>query len=159
MADLAYSPNRAARALVTSRSRTLGILASSSEQYGPASSIAAIEAAARTRGYWVTTANIDGSSADSIPEVLAHLLAQSIEGLVVIAPEVRVLRALQSHEIGIPWVTLQSADLEPDHTLSVDQIEGRGSRRDTSSISVIATSTTSPVPRTGSRRRRGCEGS
>jgi DNA-binding LacI/PurR family transcriptional regulator len=61
MAELQYKPNRAARALVTSRSRTIGVLSASSTQYGPASSIAAIEAAARVAGYWVSTANIDSS--------------------------------------------------------------------------------------------------
>ncbi len=124
MAELQYSPNRAARALVTSRSRTIGILAASSSMYGPASSIAAIEAAARARGYWVSTANIDATDPASIPDGLSHLLAQSIEGLVVIAPQTRVYRALAAQRIDIPYVTLQSPELDPDHTLFVDQISG-----------------------------------
>jgi DNA-binding LacI/PurR family transcriptional regulator len=124
MAELSYSPNRAARALVTSRSRTIGILAASATQYGPASSIAAIEAAARARGYWVSTANIDPSDPQSIPDGLSHLMAQSIEGLVVIAPQVRVVKALTAQRLEVPYVTLQSTDVDPDHTLSVDQIAG-----------------------------------
>jgi DNA-binding LacI/PurR family transcriptional regulator len=124
MAELNYRPNQAARALVTSRSHTIGILAASSTMYGPASSIAAIEEAARARGYWVSTANIDASDPESIPEGLAHLLAQSIEGLVVIAPQVRVVRALASQPLGVPYVTLQSTDLDVDHMLSVDQVAG-----------------------------------
>ncbi|WP_405375304.1 MULTISPECIES: LacI family DNA-binding transcriptional regulator [unclassified Microbacterium] len=124
MAELSYSPNRAARALVTSRSRTIGILAASATQYGPASSIAAIEAAARARGYWVTTANIDAADPQSIPDGLAHLMAQSVEGLVVIAPQVRVGRALTAQRVDVPYVTLQSTDVDPGHTLSVDQIAG-----------------------------------
>ncbi len=124
MAQLQYRPNRAARALVTSRSQTLGILAASSTQYGPASSIAAIEAAARARGYWVSTANIDARDPDSLSQGLAHLSAQSIEGLVVIAPQVRVIRAIAALHLDIPYVTLQSAELDPGHTLSVDQIAG-----------------------------------
>jgi len=124
MADLQYSPNRAARALVTSRSQTIGILAASSSQYGPASSIAAIESAARARGYWVSTANIEPRDPQSILAGLSHLVAQSIEGLVVIAPQVRVFRALAAQRLEIPYVTLQSTELDPDHTLSVDQIAG-----------------------------------
>lgn len=124
MADLRYRPNRAARALVTSRSQTIGILSASSTQYGPAASIAAIESAARERGYWVSTANIDARDPDSITAGIAHLTAQAIEGLVVIAPQMRVFRALSSQRIDVPYVTLQSAFLQPEHNLSVDQIAG-----------------------------------
>lgn len=124
MSRLQYSPNRAARALVTSRSRTIGILSASSTQYGPASSIAAIEEAARARGYWVSTANIAPHDPTSIPAGLAHLTAQSIEGLVVIAPQVRVFRALDAQPLDIPYVTLQSSEIDPQHALSVDQIAG-----------------------------------
>ncbi|MDF2491902.1 MAG: LacI family transcriptional regulator [Microbacterium sp.] len=124
MSRVQYRPNRAARALVTSRSQTIGILSASSTQYGPASSIAAIEEAARARGYWVSTANIAPHDPTSIPAGLAHLTAQSIEGLVVIAPQVRVFRALEAQPLDIPYVTLQSAELDPQHALSVDQIAG-----------------------------------
>lgn len=124
MAQLQYRPNRAARTLVTARSQTIGILAASSTQYGPASSIAAIEAAARARGYWVSTANIEARDPDSLAQGLAHLMAQSIDGLVVIAPQVRVIRAIAAQQLDVPYVTLQSAELDPGHTLSVDQIAG-----------------------------------
>jgi DNA-binding LacI/PurR family transcriptional regulator len=124
MAELQYKPNRAARALVTSRSRTIGILSASSTQYGPASSIAAIEAAARASGYWVSTANIESADAPSIADALAHLAAQGIEGLVVIAPQVRVFDTLASLSIDVPYVTMQSTGRDPDHALSVDQMAG-----------------------------------
>ncbi len=124
MSELQYKPNRAARALVTSRSHTLGILSASSTQYGPASSIAAIEAAAREAGYWVTTANIESGDAGSIADGLAHLAAQGIEGLVVIAPQVRVFDTLAQLSIDLPYVTLQSTGRDPGHALSVDQIAG-----------------------------------
>ena len=55
MAELRYRPNQAARALVTSRSRTIGVILGSRGEYGPTSSLAALEDAARARGYWVIT--------------------------------------------------------------------------------------------------------
>jgi len=124
MTELQYRPNRAARALVTSRSQTIGILSSSSTEYGPASSIAAIEAAARSRGYWVSTANIEPREPESITDGIAHLMAQSVEGLVVIAPQVRVFRVLAAQRLDIPYVTLQSTGLDEQHALSVDQSAG-----------------------------------
>jgi DNA-binding LacI/PurR family transcriptional regulator len=124
MEQLQYKPNRAARALVTSRSRTIGILSASSTQYGPASSIAAIEEAARASGYWVSTANIESVDARTIADGLAHLAAQGIEGLVVIAPQVRVFDTLAQLSIDVPYVSLQTTGRDPDHALSVDQIAG-----------------------------------
>lgn len=124
MEQLQYRPNRAARALVTHRSRTIGILSASSTQYGPASSIAAIEEAARASGYWVSTANIDSADARSIADGLAHLVAQGIEGLVVIAPQVRVFDTLAQLSIDLPYVSLQSTGRDDGHALSVDQIAG-----------------------------------
>ncbi|QEO13946.1 LacI family DNA-binding transcriptional regulator [Agromyces intestinalis] len=123
MAELQYTPNRAARALSTSRSRTIGILSSATTQYGPASAIAAIDAAARNAGYWVSTASIESPDSDSISAALAHLAAQGVEGLVVIAPQARVFRTLARMRIEVPYVALQTSG-DPDRAISVDQIEG-----------------------------------
>ncbi|QWT24828.1 LacI family DNA-binding transcriptional regulator [Subtercola sp. PAMC28395] len=121
--DLQYRPNRAARVLVTSRSQTLGIIAADSSQYGPASGIQAIERAARAEGYFVNSVSLDSTDRESIELGLNHLLDQAIEGLVVIAPQVRVLETFNNMNLTIPFVTLQSAG-PADHALSVDQISG-----------------------------------
>ena len=67
-----------------------------------------LEAAARVAGYWVSTANIDSSDAGSIADGLAHHAAQGIEGLVVIAPQVRVFETIAELSIDVPYVTMQS---------------------------------------------------
>ncbi|HEY8590505.1 MAG TPA: LacI family DNA-binding transcriptional regulator [Naasia sp.] len=124
METLQYRPNRAARALVTSRSRTIGILIFNRFHYGPASSVTAIEEAARMAGYSVVTANLRGTDAAAIVEALDHLLDQAAEGLVVIAPQQRVFDAIGTLSIRVPYVTLQSTEHEETHALSVDQIMG-----------------------------------
>lgn len=121
---LKYRPNVAARALVTRRSNTIGILACNTKMYGPASSIAAIESAARARGRWVTIAMFDPDSDQSPNEALAHLLAQAVEAIVLITPTARVIRALATEGVEIPYLSLQSSDMTEGETLSVDQIEG-----------------------------------
>ncbi|WP_395244301.1 LacI family DNA-binding transcriptional regulator [Agromyces sp. MMS24-K17] len=123
MAELQYKPNRAARALVTSRSRTLGILSASTTQYGPARAITAIESAARQAGYWVSMANIEASDSASIADGLAHLNAQGVEGLVVIAPQQRVFDTLAQSQLDVPYVTMHTLDT-PGHAVSVDQVTG-----------------------------------
>jgi DNA-binding LacI/PurR family transcriptional regulator len=128
MAELDYRPNLAARALVTSRTRTIGVLSSQSLLFGPASSIQAIEFAARDAGYIVVTANVDGTDEASIREGIRHLLNQAVEGLVVIAPQTRVFDILDSLALRIPHVTLQSGEpggASDDHeSLFVDQVAG-----------------------------------
>ena len=124
MEQVQYRPNRAARALVTSRSRTIGVLTAQSSQYGPASSIAAIESAAREAGYLVTTTNLPSSDEAAIQVALGHLVDQAVEGLVVVAPQVRVREVIASMSLDVPYVTMQSDGLGDAHDLSVDQIAG-----------------------------------
>ncbi len=124
MEQVQYRPNRAARALVPSRSRTIGVLTAQSSQYGPASSIAAIEAAAREAGYLVTTTNLPADDEAAIQVALGHLVDQAVEGLVVVAPQVRVREVIASMSLDVPYVTMQSDGRGDAHDLSVDQIAG-----------------------------------
>jgi DNA-binding LacI/PurR family transcriptional regulator len=124
MESLQYRPNRAARVLVTSRSRALGILTSNRVHYGPLSSVMAIEEAARAAGYSVVTANLPSTDPATIVSALDHLVDQAVEGLVVIAPQSRVFSAISSLAIRVPYVTLQSTEQDESHALSVDQIAG-----------------------------------
>jgi DNA-binding LacI/PurR family transcriptional regulator len=124
MTELQYRPNRAARALVTSHSRTIGVLASQRSQYGPSSIIQSIELAAQDAGYLVSTANITATDEDSIVTALDHLNAQAIEGLVIIAPQVRVVRAISNLDLRVPFVTMSTTDGTEDHAVAVDQVAG-----------------------------------
>lgn len=124
MDEVNYRPNRAARALVTSRSRTIGVLASQRSQYGPASMIQSIENASKDAGYLVSTANLPDTSEESILAAVEHLLAQSVDGIVVIAPQVRVFRAIEDLDVRVPFVTVQSGGDLDDHSIGVDQVAG-----------------------------------
>jgi DNA-binding LacI/PurR family transcriptional regulator len=124
MEEIQYRPNRAARMLVTRHSRTIGVLSAPSAQYGPANAIAAIEDAAREAGYYVNTANLAAVDPESISGALRHLMDQAIEGLVVIAPQVRVFDVLARMSIDVPYVSLQSTGHAEHRALSVDQIAG-----------------------------------
>jgi DNA-binding LacI/PurR family transcriptional regulator len=122
--ELNYRPNRVARALKSNKSLLLGVLSASSSQYGPSSSIRAIEVAARREGYFVITVNVDSSDSAEVERGLTSLLDHAIEGLVVIAPEVHVLEAFTALNVTVPFVTLQSTADSRDSELSVDQIAG-----------------------------------
>jgi DNA-binding LacI/PurR family transcriptional regulator len=124
IAQLGYRPNQAARALVTSRSRTIGVLTSQVATYGPATSLQAIEEAARDAGYLITTTSLATSDYEAIRDRLEYLISQAIEGLVVIAPQVRVFEAIRELEISLPLVTLDSTGRDGQRSLSVDQVAG-----------------------------------
>src|SRR5215470_8033767 len=53
MEQLDYRPNSLARALVTGRSRTLGVVTFDTVLHGPASTLVGVERAAHTAGYFV----------------------------------------------------------------------------------------------------------
>ena len=123
MAELGYRMNNAARALGTRRSRILGVLASDALQYGPSRSIAALEAWSREAGYWLSAAFADAGDAAAVVAAVDHLVVQSVEGIVVVAPHARTLEALDALRIGVPIVTLHAAD-RGARGLSVDQAAG-----------------------------------
>jgi DNA-binding LacI/PurR family transcriptional regulator len=122
--DLGYRPNPAARALVTSRSGIIGVLSSQSALYGPTTSIQAIEVAARAAGYRLSVTSISTSDTESIRAGLDFLLGQSIEALVVLAPQVGVFEALNEMSIAVPFVTLEAPGLDPGKSIAVDQTRG-----------------------------------
>lgn len=124
IARIGYRPNQAARALVTARSRTIGVLTGQTANYGPTTSVTAIEQAAREAGYRLSITSIASNEVTSIKAALDHLLTQSVEAIVVIAPQVRVLEAIREMAIDVPYVTLQNADLDGAHSMSVDQVAG-----------------------------------
>ncbi|MFD1721584.1 LacI family DNA-binding transcriptional regulator [Amnibacterium endophyticum] len=123
MADLHYRPNAAARALSSSRSRTIGVLTSARGHYGPARSIEAIEAAARRRGLYVTTASTGAADDRAVREALGTLLAQDIEGLVIVAQQQRVFEVIAEAGPAVPVVTLRP-DVTDGTAPSADEIAG-----------------------------------
>ncbi len=123
MEELRFRPNRAARALVTSESRTIGALVSSGAEYGPSASLRAVETAADEAGYVVDTAHIDHADRASIESALDRMVAHAVEGLVILAPQSRTLEVIEQLSIRIPFVTVHSLHSE-DHRMSVDQLAG-----------------------------------
>ncbi|MFS0714079.1 substrate-binding domain-containing protein [Microbacterium sp. 2P01SA-2] len=140
MAELGYRVNNAARTLGTATTRTIGVIASDTDLYGPAAGIGALERAARAAGRWIATAYADGSDAGSVTAAADHLLAQGVDGIVVVAPHTAALDALAAASAGVPVVPLHSrleVVGEPDGgdrgdegaALAVDHLLDAGHRR------------------------------
>jgi DNA-binding LacI/PurR family transcriptional regulator len=123
IAELGYRRNLAARALVTRRTQAIGVLSPEVAQHGPASSVLAVESAAREHGYHplVTAAAVEH---DATIAALEFLLDQAVEALVVIAPHETVLEAIRDLDIRVPLVTLQA----PDRPGGIGVVQAAGAR-------------------------------
>lgn len=121
---LDYRPNLAARALVTSKSNMLGILAATVGEFGPTSSIVGIEDAAREEGYSVSTLNLSATTPEAIGSALRQLAREQVDGIVVLAPQVRAFHVLRGMAVEMPFVSLQTASGSDGVSLSADQVAG-----------------------------------
>jgi DNA-binding LacI/PurR family transcriptional regulator len=126
--ELGYRRNVAARALVTARSATLGVITTSSVLYGPTRALIAVEEAAREQGWFTSVATIGSYDADSVDHVLEHFMSQAVEGVVVIAPQDDVGRAVDAFDAPIPVVLIAARESAVERTipLAVDQGVGAG---------------------------------
>jgi len=133
MADLGYRVNNAARALGTSTTRTLGVVASDAALHGPAVGIASLEAAARAAGRWISTAYADAGDEASVEGAVDHLLAQGVDGIVVLAPHAETLDRAREAAGGVRVAAMHSgpgAQRQSDAAgLVVDHVVALGHRR------------------------------
>jgi DNA-binding LacI/PurR family transcriptional regulator len=121
---LGYRRNPAARALVTRRSKTLGVVSLDTTLYGPASMLYAIEQSAREAGYFVALASEKKITTVTLGTALDRLAQQAVEGLVVIAPLRETAEALGQLPRDIPVVVVEGAAAPWLRTVCVDQVDG-----------------------------------
>lgn len=106
IARLGYRRNTAARSLVTRRSRTIGVLACETGQFGPANTLLGVEQAGREAGYFVSIANLREVTSDSINDAMGHFRSQSVDGIVILVPHPDVLAALDDVSVPVPIVAV-----------------------------------------------------
>ncbi|MGW3118657.1 LacI family DNA-binding transcriptional regulator [Streptomyces sp. NPDC001107] len=104
--ETGYRRNSSARALVTRRTRTLGVVASDTTLYGPASTLFALEEAARAEGYLVSTVTLRKLTVETLSEALDHLSEGGVEGVVAIAPQRSAVVALAELRCPFPVVVV-----------------------------------------------------
>lgn len=106
IAELGYRRNDAARALVTSRSHAIGVIADASPRYGPVSTLAAVESAARDAGYTALVTTMSNPDRMTVSDALKGFTERGVEGIVVIAPRVPMAHVAQGVSASIPIVML-----------------------------------------------------
>src|ERR1044072_3354134 len=124
MRKLEYRPNPVARALVTGRSRTLGVVSFDTTLYGPASTLFGIERAAHEADYFVSIVSLRSLASSSVVSAVERLRDQGVDGILVIAPqEAAASPRLHRPEHG-PVVGPEAGPDDPVPLVAVDQVEG-----------------------------------
>ena len=124
IAQLRYSPSPAARALVTRRTRTIGLVTPGLSDYGPTSIAMHFNVAARAARYSVDTVSAADPDATGIRWLIESLLRQRVDALVLIVVDSAVLEIIRSLDLTIPLVAVAATQRRSPHIVSIDQYRG-----------------------------------
>jgi DNA-binding LacI/PurR family transcriptional regulator len=124
MRKLEYRPNPVARALVTGRSRTLGVVSFDTTLYGPASTLFGIERAAHEADYFVSIVSLRSLASSSVVSAVERLRDQGVDGILVIAPQDSATSALLHLPEDVPVVAAEAGPDDSVPVVAVDQVAG-----------------------------------
>ena len=119
-----YRPNLAARALVTGKSSTIGVLSYDTTLFGPASMLHAIRESARDVGYALNTVTLKSIDRESVENGIQELVNAGVDGLVIIAPHYVGDKPFSNIPGSIPTVIVEGEDTGKIPSVNVDQILG-----------------------------------
>jgi len=122
--QLDYRPNTMARALVTGRSKTLGVISPDTTFYGPASTLFGISQAAHDAGYAVNIVSLRSLSRDMVLGAIQQLRDQGVDGVAVIAPLRSSIDALRHVQPDFAVVAVESGQSGSIPVATVDQVAG-----------------------------------
>ncbi|WP_062204289.1 LacI family DNA-binding transcriptional regulator [Demequina salsinemoris] len=124
IAQLNYSPSPAARALVTRRTRTIGLITPDNVDYGPSSIAMHVNKAAREARYSVDAVSTQGSSESAVRASIEGLLRQRVDAVVVIVAERAALEVVRALDMSVPLVASAASPRPSSRTVSIDQYRG-----------------------------------
>ncbi|MCX7520817.1 LacI family DNA-binding transcriptional regulator [Microbacterium sp. STN6] len=122
--QLRYRPSTAARALVTRRSRTIGLIMTGAPDFGPSSTVLGFNEAARAERYAVSMASMLESDPESVTAAAELLLRQNVEAIVLVAAHRTALEAINHLELGVPLLAVEAGVPRAAHTVSIDHYGG-----------------------------------
>lgn len=124
MNELGYSPNLVARALVTGKTATIGVLSHDTTLFGPASTLHAVQSAAREKGYKTTIYSLKSEDRDSISSGIRELMNDGVDGIVIIAPQIRGTQEVSDVIGNFPAVLVENESTASLPSVNVDQMYG-----------------------------------
>ncbi|WEK12689.1 MAG: LacI family DNA-binding transcriptional regulator [Candidatus Microbacterium phytovorans] len=124
IAQLRYSPSPAARALVTRRTRTIGLVTPGTADYGPTSIAMHFNVAARAERYSVDAVTSPDPDPGSVRTVIEGLLRQRVDAIVLIVNHIGVLEVVRGLELSVPVVAAAATQRRHPNLVSIDQYRG-----------------------------------
>ena len=121
--ELGYRRNNAARSLVLGRSQAIGVLVPNVPNFGPTSSLYAVERAIREAGFQPLV-TVTPEDTKSVTSALDFLFDHAIEALVVMAAVRDVLEVIDTYAPKVPVAYLLTGDDRAPWSVSVNQEEG-----------------------------------
>lgn len=122
MAELGYVPHRAARALRTGRSGTIGVLVSTLESVGNSRMLQAVSQSAAARDLAVMVVTV--TSVDALGTAFARLVAQGVDGVIVLNEASALARMAD-----LPATRILAVDSPEDARFAVVQSDHAGGAR------------------------------
>ena len=122
--ELSYRPSNAARQLVTSQSRLIGVLIAEAELYGPASILNAMEKVARHEGYSLISIAVSANSPESWREAIDQLRNLNIDGVITIALPSEIVKEIENSLDGAIIVIVDSEPSKKFDVVNIDNIYG-----------------------------------
>lgn len=123
---LDYRPSSVARALVTGRSRTIGVIGFNTTLYGPASTLFGIERAAYDANYLTSVVSMPDLDGESVLRASERLRRHNVEGILAVAPHQAAIAAVARLAAQVPVVC---AEAGPESHVASVQVDQRGGAR------------------------------
>ena len=124
MRMLDYRPNPVARALVTGRSKTIGVVSFDTTLHGPASTLFGIERAAHEEGYFTSIVSLKSLDRPSVLTAVERLRGQAVDGILVIAPQLSAAHAVAQLPDDLAVVAVEAGPDDDVPVVTVDQFAG-----------------------------------
>ncbi|MTE24592.1 LacI family DNA-binding transcriptional regulator [Microbacterium sp. ZXX196] len=124
VAQLRYRRHPAARALATNRTFSIGVVSFGLAQYGPSEALAGIAREAQEAGYSTSLTSLLDVDVESMAEAVGHLIDDSVDGIIVLAPVDAALTAMEGVDVDVPLVLFYPGAHAHEQRVVTDEVRG-----------------------------------